>query len=96
LINDFTKATELNEDHEPGWDYNLSNALTQNYTIAQAQTQSLKHLAHIDPKTQFQPDAVKTAYGKPYEQVPLDAVKPGAYGSEYTGNGIPRKDERAV
>jgi hypothetical protein len=53
-------------------------------------------LAHIDPKTQFQPDAVKTAYGKPYEQLPLDAVKPGAHGGEYTGTGIPRKDERAV
>jgi hypothetical protein len=92
LIDDFQKATELHQSSTVGWDYDLTNALYGTYSIAQAQPQSSTHLARIDPQKQFQPDAIKTADGKPYEQFPLDAVKPG----EYTGNFIPRKDERAV
>jgi hypothetical protein len=96
LIGDFQKANELNKSDLTNWPNDITNALDGSYTIAQVQPQSSTHLAHIDPKTQFQPDAIKTTYGKPYEQLPLDAVKPSAYSSEYTDNFTPRKDERAA
>jgi hypothetical protein len=98
LIDDFKGADALHNTKPVDWQYDLDPALDYNYsfTIAQAQTQSSPHLAHIDPKTQFQPDAVKTAYGKQQEQLPLDAVKPGPSGGDYTVNVIPRKDESAA
>jgi hypothetical protein len=69
LIDDFKAATALNQNDNLDYD-DLTIALTENYGqyITQTQPQSSPRLAHIDAQTQFQPDAVKTAYGKPYEQ----------------------------
>jgi hypothetical protein len=80
LIDDFQKATELAIAGDTTYTHNLTNVLNATYNIAQTQPQSLPRLAHIDAQTQF----------------PLDAVKPGAHGSDYTVNFIPRKDEKSV
>jgi hypothetical protein len=73
VIDDFKRVPELHQSNQEDWPYDLTNALNYDYSgiIAQTQPQSSVQpvrLAHVDAQTQFQPDAIKTAYGKPYEQ----------------------------
>jgi hypothetical protein len=79
LIDDFKAATALNKDGNTSYadltlalDYNYDSLITQPQPQPQSSVRPVR-LAHVD--AQFQPDAIKTAYGKLYEQY-TDAFTP--------------------